>query len=93
MLTKLVPLEEELLKKRALLWGVPIAARPMHSDQLMTGFLVIEILNIGLLVREWEKREELVSVSTIKNAVRKLMASEESDMFRKIAEEVGEAVM
>nr|UHH90516.1 UDP-glycosyltransferase [Nicotiana benthamiana]UXR81506.1 UDP-Glycosyltransferase superfamily protein [Nicotiana benthamiana] len=72
--------------------GVPIAAWPMHSDQPINGFLVTEILKIGLIVREWEKREELVSASTIENVVRKLMASEEGDTIRKRAEELGEAV-
>ncbi|KAK4721121.1 hypothetical protein R3W88_011354 [Solanum pinnatisectum] len=72
--------------------GVPIAAWPMHSDQPKNSFLVTEILKIGLFVREWEKREELVSASTIENVVRKLMASEEGDAIRKRAEELGEAV-
>ncbi|KAG5568203.1 hypothetical protein H5410_064780 [Solanum commersonii] len=72
--------------------GVPIAAWPMHSDQPINGFFLTEILKIGLLVREWEKREELVSASTIENVVRKLMASEEGDLIRKRAEELGEAV-
>ncbi|KAK4377201.1 hypothetical protein RND71_003497 [Anisodus tanguticus] len=60
--------------------GVPIVAWPMHSDQPNNGFLVTEMLKIGLIVREWEKREELVSASTIKNVVRKLMTSEEGDV-------------
>ncbi|CAN4080888.1 unnamed protein product [Withania somnifera] len=72
--------------------GVPIAAWPMHSDQPRNGFLVIEMLKIGLIVREWEKREELVSASTIESVVRKLMASEEGDAIRRRAEEMGEAV-
>nr|UHH90541.1 UDP-glycosyltransferase [Nicotiana benthamiana] len=72
--------------------GVPIAAWPMHSDQPKNGFLVTEILKIGMLVREWGKREELVTASTIENVVRKLMASEEGDVIRKRAEELGEAV-
>ncbi|XP_055801243.1 zeatin O-glucosyltransferase-like [Solanum dulcamara] len=72
--------------------GVPIAAWPMHSDQPRNGFLLTEVLKIGLLVREWEKREELVSASTIENVVRKLMASEEGDVIGKRAEELGEAV-
>ncbi|XP_055802189.1 zeatin O-xylosyltransferase-like [Solanum dulcamara] len=72
--------------------GVPIAAWPMHSDQPMTGFLLTEVLKIGLIVREWEKREELVNASTIENVVRKLMASEEGDVIRKRTEELGEAV-
>ncbi|MCE2055722.1 hypothetical protein HAX54_043276 [Datura stramonium] len=72
--------------------GVPMAAWPMHSDQPMTGFLVTEVLKIGLIVREWEKREELVSASTIENVVRKLMASEEGDAVRRRANELGENV-
>ncbi|KAM3280763.1 zeatin O-glucosyltransferase-like [Capsicum chacoense] len=72
--------------------GVPIAAWPMHGDQPRNGFLVTEVLKIGLIVREWEKREELVSASTIENVARKLMASEEGDAIRKRAQELGEAV-
>ncbi|KAF3619600.1 Zeatin O-glucosyltransferase [Capsicum annuum] len=72
--------------------GVPIAAWPMHSDQPRNGFLMTEMLKVGLTVREWEKREELVSASTIENVVRKLMASEEGDAIRRRAEEMGEAV-
>ncbi|KAJ8562896.1 hypothetical protein K7X08_031348 [Anisodus acutangulus] len=76
----------------AITMGVPIAAWPMHSDQPYNSFLVTEIFQTGLIVREWEKREELVSASTIENAVRKLMASEEGISIRKRAEELGEAV-
>ncbi|KAK4720609.1 hypothetical protein R3W88_010842 [Solanum pinnatisectum] len=72
--------------------GVPIAAWSMHSDQPRNGFLVTEMLKVGVIVREWEKREELVSASTIENVVRKLMASEEGNVIRKRAEELGEAV-
>ncbi|PHT80672.1 hypothetical protein T459_13687 [Capsicum annuum] len=43
--------------------GVPIAAWPMHGDQPRNGFLVTEVLKIGLIVREWEKREELKSIT------------------------------
>ncbi|KAM3339089.1 zeatin O-glucosyltransferase [Capsicum galapagoense] len=72
--------------------GVPIAAWPMYADQPRNGFLLTEMLKIGLIVREWEKREELVSASTIENVVRKLMASDEGDVIRKRAKELGEAV-
>ncbi|KAM3234607.1 hypothetical protein P3L10_014643 [Capsicum annuum] len=72
--------------------GVPIATWPMHSEQPLNGFFATEILKTGLLVREWEKREELVSASVIENPVRKLMVSEEGDEIRKRAEELGEAV-
>ncbi|XP_059308879.1 zeatin O-xylosyltransferase-like [Lycium ferocissimum] len=72
--------------------GVPMAAWPMHSDQPKNGFLVTEMLKIGLIVREWEKRDLLVSASTIENVVRKLMATEEGDVIRKRAKELGEAI-
>ncbi|KAK4355804.1 hypothetical protein RND71_024775 [Anisodus tanguticus] len=72
--------------------GVPIAAWPIQFDQPKNGFLVTEILKIGLLVRTWEKREELVIASTIQNIVSKLMASEEGDMIRKRAQELRESV-
>ncbi|KAK4371237.1 hypothetical protein RND71_010712 [Anisodus tanguticus] len=72
--------------------GVPIAAWPMHSEQPINAFFVTEMLKIGLIVRKWERREELVSASIIENVVRKLMASEEGDEIRKSAEELGAAV-
>ncbi|CAN4116367.1 unnamed protein product [Withania somnifera] len=64
----------------------------MHADQPKNGFLVTEMLKIGLIVREWEKHRELVSSSTIENVVTKLMASEEGDATRKRAEKLGEVV-
>uniref|UniRef100_A0A3Q7G3G3 Glycosyltransferase N-terminal domain-containing protein n=1 Tax=Solanum lycopersicum TaxID=4081 RepID=A0A3Q7G3G3_SOLLC len=72
--------------------GVPVVAWPMHSDQPNNGFLVIKIFKIGLILREWDKRRELISPSTIENVVRKLMESEEGDVIRKRAEGLGEAV-
>ncbi|KAG5568709.1 hypothetical protein H5410_064276 [Solanum commersonii] len=74
--------------------GVPIIAWDTHSDHPKNGFLLTEILKIGLIIREWDqKREEVVTASTIDNVVRKLMASEEGDEIRKRAKELGEAVM
>ncbi|MCD7471469.1 hypothetical protein HAX54_011923 [Datura stramonium] len=73
--------------------GVPIAAWPMYSEQPINyAFFVTEMLKIGLLVREWEKCDELVTASTIENVVRKLMESEDRDEIRKRAEELGASV-
>ncbi|KAL3819772.1 hypothetical protein ACJIZ3_005677 [Penstemon smallii] len=69
--------------------GVPIAAWPMHSDQPRNTMLVTDILKIGLVVREWTQREELVKASTIENVVNRLMAPEEGTEMRKRAEELG----
>lgn len=52
----------------------------MQNDQPKNRFLVKKMLKIVLIVREWEKREELVSVFTIENLVRKLMTTEEREM-------------
>nr|GMD17019.1 zeatin O-xylosyltransferase-like [Ipomoea batatas] len=73
-------------------FGVPIAAWPMHSDQPFNSFLVAEVLKTGLMVREWEEREEVVGSSAIENVVRRLMASEEGDEIRKRAQQLGENV-
>ncbi|GLT95952.1 hypothetical protein SLE2022_136030 [Rubroshorea leprosula] len=72
--------------------GVPIAAWPMHSDQPRNATLVTQVLKIGLIVREWSHREELITASAIKEALRTLMASEEGEMMRKRAQELGRAV-
>lgn len=73
--------------------GVPIIAWPTHSDHPKNGFLLTEMLKIGLVIMEWDKkRDEVVTASTIDNVVRRLMASEEGDEIRKRAKEFGEAV-
>ncbi|PIM99394.1 UDP-glucuronosyl and UDP-glucosyl transferase [Handroanthus impetiginosus] len=67
--------------------GVPIAAWPMHSDQPRNMVLITEELKMGLVVREWAQRLELVKASTIENVVKRLMASEEGKEIRTRAEE------
>ncbi|GFY84757.1 hypothetical protein Acr_03g0015310 [Actinidia rufa] len=71
--------------------GVPIAAWPMHSDQPKNAFLLIDILKVGLVVNRWEHRDELVTSTTIAEAVTRLMASKEGEELRKRAEELGVA--
>ncbi|PSS33571.1 Zeatin O-glucosyltransferase [Actinidia chinensis var. chinensis] len=71
--------------------GVPIAAWPMHSDQPKNAFLLIDILKVGLVVNRWEHRDELVTSTTIAEAVTRLMASKEGEEVRKRAEELGVA--
>ncbi|PON53930.1 UDP-glucuronosyl/UDP-glucosyltransferase [Parasponia andersonii] len=72
--------------------GVPIAACPMQSDQPMNALLITEVLKVGVSVREWRQRDELVTSSMISEAVRKLMASDEGEGMRKTAAEMGEKV-
>ncbi|KAK6138545.1 hypothetical protein DH2020_027712 [Rehmannia glutinosa] len=68
--------------------GVPIAAWPMHSDQPSNTWLITEILKMGVVVREWKQRMEVVRATTIENVVKRLMASEEGNEIRKRADEL-----
>ncbi|KAL0428522.1 UNVERIFIED_CONTAM: Zeatin O-xylosyltransferase [Sesamum latifolium] len=68
--------------------GVPTAAWPMHSDQPRNTMFVTQVLNMGIVVKEWEQRAEIVKASAVENAVRRLMASEEGDEIRKRAAEL-----
>ncbi|KAK2992842.1 hypothetical protein RJ640_019324 [Escallonia rubra] len=72
--------------------GVPIAAWPMHSDQPRNTVLIAKVLKIGLVMRDWTRRNETVMSSTVEDVVRRLMASEEGDEIRKRAVELGGAV-
>ncbi|XP_021741035.1 zeatin O-glucosyltransferase-like [Chenopodium quinoa] len=72
--------------------GVPIAAWPMHSDQPRNAILVTEVLRIGTLVRDWTHRADLVMATTIENALRRLMTSEDGKEMQKRAAELGDVV-
>ncbi|KAL0346224.1 UNVERIFIED_CONTAM: Zeatin O-glucosyltransferase [Sesamum radiatum] len=72
--------------------GVPMATWPMHSDQPINAVFVTKVLRIGVEVKDWARRDEVVPSSTVENAVRRLMASEEGDEMRKRAQELGVAV-
>uniref|UniRef100_A0A803MAF1 Glycosyltransferase n=1 Tax=Chenopodium quinoa TaxID=63459 RepID=A0A803MAF1_CHEQI len=72
--------------------GVPIVAWPMHSDQPKNSILITQVLRIGLLIRAWEHRAELVTSTAVENTVRKLMKSEEGKVMRERAAELGRAV-
>ncbi|XP_045807849.1 zeatin O-glucosyltransferase-like [Trifolium pratense] len=72
--------------------GVPIAAWPMHSDQPRNCVLITQVLKIGLVVKEWAKRNELVAVSDIENAVRTLMETKEGDEMRERATNLKNAI-
>ncbi|KAL3623746.1 hypothetical protein CASFOL_032562 [Castilleja foliolosa] len=72
--------------------GVPIATWPMHSDQPMNAVLVTKALRIGVEVKDWDCRDEIVSSSVVESAVRKLMGSKEGDEMRRRAKELGDGV-
>lgn len=72
--------------------GVAIAAWPMHSDQPRNAMLVTEVLKVGVMVREWSGRGELVAAEVVEDAVTRLMGSEEGKEIRKRAEELAHEV-
>ncbi|WMV52696.1 hypothetical protein MTR67_046081 [Solanum verrucosum] len=72
--------------------GVPMAAWPIHSDQPRNTVLITKVLKIGIIVRDWENRDELVSAAKFENAVRNLMGSAEGEELRRRVTELSSAV-
>lgn len=69
--------------------GVPLATWPMIFDQPRNALLITKVLKIGIAVKDWERRDELITSTTIENAIRKLMASPEGNEVRKNVVEMG----
>ena len=72
--------------------GVPIAAWPMHSDQPRNTVLITKVLKVGLVVKDWAQRNELVTASIIENAVKQLMATKEGNEMRHKALNLRDAI-
>ncbi|XP_015164940.1 zeatin O-glucosyltransferase-like isoform X2 [Solanum tuberosum] len=72
--------------------GVPIAVWPMHSDQPRNALFIAEGLKIGIPVREWKRRKEVVPAETVEKVVRTLMASPEGEEMKRKATALKEAV-
>ncbi|KAM3288716.1 zeatin O-glucosyltransferase-like [Capsicum chacoense] len=68
--------------------GVPLATWPMHSDQPRNAVLITKILKIGLVIKDWAQRDELVLSNKIEKVVTTLMASKEGEVMRKRAQEL-----
>ncbi|XP_075499023.1 zeatin O-glucosyltransferase-like [Primulina tabacum] len=68
--------------------GVPLAAWPMHSDQPRNTVLITEVLKIGVIVKDWARRREVVVAETISMALRRLMISKEGEEMRRGAAEL-----
>ncbi|MFS8002009.1 putative trans-zeatin O-beta-D-glucosyltransferase [Helianthus anomalus] len=72
--------------------GVPIAAWPMHSDQPNNAVLVTKILKVGIVVKDWCQREEVVAAEVVEKAVKRLIGSKEGEEIRKRAVEIGNRI-
>ncbi|KAI3740439.1 hypothetical protein L2E82_30868 [Cichorium intybus] len=72
--------------------NLPMATWPMHSDQPRNAFLITDVLGIGVAVKEWERRKELVTAESVEEAVKTLMGSEEGEEMRRRAAKLGDDV-
>ncbi|KAM0046807.1 putative trans-zeatin O-beta-D-glucosyltransferase [Helianthus debilis subsp. tardiflorus] len=72
--------------------GVPIAAWPMHSDQPNNAVLVTKILKVGIVVKDWHQREEVVAAEVVEKTVKRLIGSKEGEEIRKRAVEIGHRI-
>ncbi|XP_078176580.1 cis-zeatin O-glucosyltransferase 2-like [Carex rostrata] len=76
--------------------GVPMLTWPMHSDQPWNSVLVSNYLKVGVIVRDWDRRKEVLLAEEIEKIIKQVMDSDsESDKGKEIkrrAKELGEAV-
>ncbi|KAJ8534235.1 hypothetical protein K7X08_007559 [Anisodus acutangulus] len=73
--------------------GVPIIAWPMHSDQPRNSILITKFLKVGIIVNNWERRNEVVKSISIERAVVTLMLNNiEGNEIRQRAAESGAAI-
>ncbi|KAM0949531.1 putative trans-zeatin O-beta-D-glucosyltransferase [Dioscorea sansibarensis] len=72
--------------------GVAMLTWPMHSDQPRNALLITEYLKVGVMVREWEKRDEVLKWEKVDEAIRKVMVDEDGVEIRRRAEELGEKI-
>nr|XP_043609201.1 zeatin O-glucosyltransferase-like [Erigeron canadensis] len=72
--------------------GVPMATWPMHSDQPRNAVLITEVLKIGVVVKDWERRNELVTALAVEKAVITLLGSRQGYEMRKRAAKFGDDI-
>ncbi|PKU73004.1 Cis-zeatin O-glucosyltransferase 1 [Dendrobium catenatum] len=71
---------------------MPVMAWPMHSDQPTNVRLLAEGLKVGVVVRGWDHRREVVAAERVEEVVRMVMEGEEGRSMREKAREMGEAM-
>ncbi|KZV15890.1 glucosyltransferase family protein [Dorcoceras hygrometricum] len=64
----------------------------MHSDQLRNTILITKVLKIGISVKDWARRHEIVEAETVSMALRRLMSSEKGKEMRRRASELSRVV-
>ncbi|CAH9072681.1 unnamed protein product [Cuscuta europaea] len=72
--------------------GVPMATWPIHFDQPRNAVLMTEVLGIGIMVKEWGRRDEVIRSDVIADALERLMVRPEGAEMRRRAVELGKAL-
>ncbi|XP_060210102.1 zeatin O-glucosyltransferase-like [Lycium barbarum] len=72
--------------------GVPIATWPIHVDQPYNAVFVTNVLKIGIPVKSWARREELVTAMAVEKAVKSLMGTLEGEEMRQRAIELSNKI-
>ncbi|XP_055809979.1 zeatin O-glucosyltransferase-like [Solanum dulcamara] len=72
--------------------GVPMATWPLNSDNPYNDVLITKVLRIGLVVRDWAHKDELMKSDKIEIGVRTLMNSPEGEEMRQRAVELSKAI-
>ncbi|KNA17683.1 hypothetical protein SOVF_077640 [Spinacia oleracea] len=70
---------------------VPIITWPIYSDQPKNSMLVTKVLRIGVVVKDWAHRDELITSNVVESAIRRLSASNEGEGIRKRERKLGDA--
>uniref|UniRef100_A0A0E0KTR2 Glycosyltransferase n=1 Tax=Oryza punctata TaxID=4537 RepID=A0A0E0KTR2_ORYPU len=72
--------------------GKPILAWPMHCDQPWDAELLCKYLKAGVLVRPWEKHNEVTPAKDIQEVIEEAMLSDDGIAMRQRARELGDAI-
>ncbi|KAH7690718.1 Cis-zeatin O-beta-D-glucosyltransferase protein [Dioscorea alata] len=72
--------------------GVALLTWPMHSDQPRNALMITDYLKVGVMVREWEKRDEVLKGEKVDEVIRKVMVHEGGVEIRRRAKELGERI-
>lgn len=65
--------------------GVPVATWPISYDQPFNAVFLTNMLKIGIAVKSWSHRNELITASTIEKSVKTLMGTVEGEEMRQRA--------
>ncbi|KAJ3706751.1 hypothetical protein LUZ61_010456 [Rhynchospora tenuis] len=72
--------------------GKPMLAWPMHSDQPWNAVLLSDYLKVGVIVRDWSRRKEILPAAEIEKAIKEVMVYNKGEEIKQRASELGEAV-